>query len=114
MLRPLASFLALCLLLAGSAAAQTNARQANESKSKAVKTFTIAGKVSPDGKLVTAKDGENWSVTNPGTLVGHEGQLLKVKYQLAGGDHKIQVMSLKVLAAQTKYAVNRGDSVFRR
>lgn len=103
------SFLAVCLLLAASAAGQTKA----QGKST-VKTLTIHGKVSPDGKLLIGENGESWSVTNPGSLAGHEGQFVKVKYQPTQVSHSIDVVSLKILHSQTTGVPNPSDSAFRR
>lgn len=103
------SFLAVCLLLAATASGQTKA----QGKSTA-KTFTIHGKVSPDGKLLIGKNGESWSVTNPASLAGHEGQFVKVKYQLTQVSQNINVVSLKILNSQTKGVPNPGDAAFRR
>jgi hypothetical protein len=61
-----------------------------------------------------AKNGEFWSVTNPGALAGHESQQVKVKCQKASADHRILVLSLKTVVTQTNYKVNLGDAAFRR
>ena len=103
------SFLAVCLLLAATAAGQTKAQGKSTEK-----TFTIHGKVSPDGKLLIGKNGESWSVTNPASLAGHEGQFVKVKYELTQVGHHINVVSLKILHAQTTGVPNPSDSAFRR
>jgi hypothetical protein len=104
------SLLVVALLLPGAAAGQSN----SQSKSAKLKASTISGKVSPDGKSLTAKSGEPWSVANPAMLTGHEGQKVQVKCQLSSGDHNIRVLSVKTVAMQTKYAVNLGDAAFRR
>ncbi|HYL83095.1 MAG TPA: hypothetical protein VE263_02580 [Candidatus Angelobacter sp.] len=94
-------------LLAGTAAAQ----DLGVNKSKPV---TLSGKVSEDGKNVIAKNGQTWLVTNPATLSGHEGQQVKVKCRISSDSHNLLVLSLKAVAVQTRYAVNPGDSAFRR
>lgn len=103
------SVLAIPLLLPTPAAGQNNS-----GKSSTAKSITISGRVSEDGKSLIAKNGEPWSVTNPGALAGHESQQVKVKCQKASADHHILVLSVKTVATQTKYAVNLGDSAFRR
>jgi hypothetical protein len=103
------SFLVVPLLLSGTANGQNG-----EDKSAKLKASTISGKVSPDGKSLIGKNGEPWSVANPATLTGHEGQQVKVKCQLSSADHNIRVLSVKTVATQTKYAVNLGDAAFRR
>jgi hypothetical protein len=104
------SLLLIPLLLLGTASGQSN----GQSKSAKPKASTISGKVSQDGKSLISKNGEPWLVVNPGTLAGLEGQEVKVKCRLAAGRHDIHVLSVKTVAAQTKYAVNLGDAAFRR
>jgi hypothetical protein len=104
------SFLLVPLLLPGTALGQSN----RHGKSTAPKASTISGTVSQDGKSLIGKSGEPWFVANPATLVGHEGQQVKVKCQLSSGMHDIHVLSVKTVATQTKYAVNLGDAAFRR
>ena len=104
------SFLVVGLLLPGIAAGQGNS-QGKSTKSKA---STVSGQVSQDGKSLIGKDGEPWLVENLGALAGHEGQQVKVKCQTSSGSHDIRVLSVKMVATQTKYAVNLGDAAFRR
>jgi hypothetical protein len=104
------SVLAISLLLPIPAAGQNK----GSGKSSAAKSFTISGRVSEDGKSLVAKNGEPWSITNPGALAGHESQQVKVKCQKVSADHRIQVLSVKTVATQIKYAANPGDSAFRR
>jgi hypothetical protein len=103
------SFLALSLLLPIPAAGQNN----NGAKPSKAKSITISGRVSEDGKILIVKNGETWSVINPGALAGHESQQVKVKCQRVSADQHIQVLSVKTVAMQ-KYAVNLGDAAFRR
>lgn len=100
------SFALISFLVATAASGQGG-------RSKPTKKFTMAAKVSQDGKLLVSGDGQSWPVTNPNVLVGHEGQLVKVKCQPFQGRHEIQVLSLR-LGTETKYAVNLGDSAYRR
>lgn len=104
--RVILSFAAISLLVTGTAAGQSR-------QGKATKKFSMAAKVSQDGKLLLSGDGQSWPVANPNMLVGHEGKQVKVKYQLIQDSHNIQVLSLK-LETQNKYAVNLGDSAYRR
>jgi len=104
------SFLLIPLLLPGTAGGQSNVQR----QSGKPKTSTISGKVSEDGKGLIGKNGQPWLVANPDALVGHEGQQVKVKCQISSGSHDIRVLSVKMVAIQTKYAVNLGDAAFRR
>jgi hypothetical protein len=104
------SLLAFPLLLPIPAAGQNN----GSAKSSAAKSITISGRVSDDGKSLIPKNGEPWSITNPGTLAGHEGQQVKIKCQRLSADHRIQVLSVITVATQIKYAANPSDSAFRR
>ncbi|OLC93214.1 MAG: hypothetical protein DMG35_05365 [Acidobacteria bacterium] len=104
------SFLAIPLLLPIPAAGQNN----SSGKSSTAKSITISGRVSEDGKSVIARNGEPWSVTNPGALAGHENQQVKVKCQKTSADHSVRVLSVKTVATPTMYHVNPSDSAFRR
>jgi hypothetical protein len=104
------SFLLIPLLLPGTASGQSNVQD----KSIKPKTSSILGKVSEDGKGLIGKNGQPWLVANPGALVGHEGQQVKVKCQISSASHDIRILSVKVAAIQTRYAVNLGDAAFRR
>ena len=110
MKRLVLSFFVIPLLLAGSAAGQDY----SQSKSTTPKASTVSGKVSPDGKSLIGKNGEPWLVANPATLAGHEGQRVKVKCRISSITHDIRILSVKMVAAQTIYAVNLGDAAFRR
>lgn len=83
-------------------------------KSSAAKAITMSGRVSEDGKSLVAKNGESWSVMNPGTLAEHVGQQVKVKCQIASAAHDIRVLSVKTMATLATFHPNPGDSVFRR
>lgn len=102
-------FLAVPLLLPVSAFGQDH----NAAKSSSPKSITISGRVSEDGKTLTAKNGESWSVTNPSALTSRENQQVKVKCE-AAANHSVRVISLKILATPVTYHANPGDSAFRR
>jgi len=104
------SFFLLPLLMPGSAAGQSD----SQSRSVTARVSTVSGQVSPDGRSVIPKNGDSWLVANPGALAGHEGQQVKVKCQISSSAHQIHVLSVKIVATQTRYAVNLGDSAFRR
>jgi len=104
------SFLVVGLLLPGIAASQSNSR----GKPTKRKASTVFGQVSQDGKSLIGKNGEPWLVENPGALAGHEGQQVKVKCQFSSDSQDIRVLSVKMVATQTRYAVNLGDAAFRR
>lgn len=102
------SILAVPLLLPVPAAGQNQGGKPN-----AAKSITISGRVSQDGKSLIATNSESWSVTNPGTLAGHENQQVKVKCETST-DHSIRVLSVKIVATPTTYHFNPNDSAFRR
>jgi len=110
MKRLVLSLIVVALLLPGTAAGQSN----SQSKSTTPKASTVSGKVSQDGKSLIGKNGEPWLVANPATLAGHEGQQVKVKCRISSITHEIRILSVKMVTAQTIYAVNLGDAAFRR
>lgn len=103
------SILAVPLLLPVPAAGQNT-----NSGKRAEKSVTISGRVSEDGRSLIAKNGESWSVTNPGALAAHENQQVKAKCQISSANHDIRVLSLKIMATPATYHVNPSDSAFRR
>jgi hypothetical protein len=109
-MKNLALFPMLVLLLAGTAAGQSRSND----RSTVPKSSTIAGRVGQDGKTLTGKHGESWLVANPAMLAGRDGQLVKAKCELSPGGHDIHILSVKMVATQTKYGVNLGDAAFRR
>jgi len=102
-------FLAVPLLIPVSAFGQDQ----NAAKSSATKSITISGRVSEDGKMLIAKNGEAWSVMNAVALAGHENQQVKVKCETSAG-HSIRVRSIKILATPATVHANPSDSAFRR
>jgi hypothetical protein len=78
------------------------------------KTVTISGRVSDDAKKVVSENNEKWAVSNPETLTTRAGQQVTVKCRLDLEKNKIQVLSVKPAANETRYAVNYGDAAFRR
>jgi hypothetical protein len=110
MKRPILSFLLITLALCCCALGQQNSAV----KSSASRASTISGKVSKDGRSLIERNGQPWSVTNPEALVGRQDGQVKVKCQITPGSHDIFVLSVKTATPQTTYAVNLGDSAFRR
>lgn len=110
MKRLVLSFLTVPLLLPVSAFGQNQ----NTAKYNAAKAITMSGRVSEDGKTLTAKNGESWSVMNPDALAGNVSQQVKVKCQISSATHDIRVFSVKILSTPVTYHVNPGDSAFRR
>ena len=78
------------------------------------KAVTISGKVSDDGKMIVSEANEKWAVSNTDALLGREGQPITVKCRLDLEKNKIQIISVKRVEIETKYAANKGDSAFRR
>ena len=69
---------AITLLTLGVASAQDtmnhDSMKADASKVDTSKTVDVKGKTSDDGKIfVSDKDSENWSISNPDVVKGHEG-----------------------------------------
>ena len=110
MKRLIFSFLLLPLALCCGASGQQNVAV----KSSAFKASTISGKVSEDGRSLVERNGQPWSVSNPEALVGKQDRQVRVKCRISPGSHAIFVLSVKTAVPQTTYAVNLGDSAFRR
>ena len=65
-----------------------------------MKTVSLAGTVSTDGKtLVNDKDEKAWAVSNPDALKGYEGRKVKVKGHADAAKTEIQILSVKIRRA---------------
>ena len=75
----------LALLMYAVAVAQYGTQQPDNSKSSmSMKTISITGKISDDGKMfVSDKDSKSWTISNPEAVKGHEGY--QVTLQARGG-----------------------------
>jgi hypothetical protein len=103
------------LLISGAVSAQEKAiPQKPDNATVATKPLTVSGQVSSDRKtLVTDIDSE-WSVSNPDTLKGHEGQRVTVKCYVDTDKSSLQVLSVKREAGESRYSARYTDSAFRR
>lgn len=109
MKRPIFTFLLIPLALCCCASGQQNGTVKSASKAS-----SISGKVSGDGRNLIERNGQPWSVTNPEALVGNQDRQVKVKCRISPGSHDIFILSVKTATPQATYAVNLGDSAFRR
>jgi hypothetical protein len=98
---------AAVLLFSAVGAAQTSGTKTSSTKA------VVSGKVSPDGKTIIG-DHNTWSVSNPDSLAGREGHLVKLKVRLYAATNEIRILAVRLLDSQTQYAANKGDSAFRR
>ena len=71
-------------------------QEAAKAEKTAAKAVTLTGKVSPDGKTFVDKDNKSWTVTNPETLKGHEGQEVTLTAQTDPAKKEIHVISVKM------------------
>jgi hypothetical protein len=72
----------------------------------------LAGKVSNDGKTLTAEDDNVWSVSNAGKLQGFEGRNVTVKCRMEPDSRAIHVLS--VVEPSDHFPANSKDSAFRK
>jgi hypothetical protein len=88
----------LALLMYAVAVAQYGAQQPDNSKSSmSVKTVSITGKISDDGKMfVSDKDSKSWTISNPDAVKGHEGYQVTLQAQVDADKNEVYVVSLKM------------------
>jgi len=101
----LSVLLATVLLMAGVAGAQ--------SAHAKLKPVTLTGRVSQDGQMLMADKGTSWILSNTQAVKGHEGRLVTVKCTLEPAQNRVHVLSVKG-SSEARFAVNLGDSAFRR
>jgi hypothetical protein len=93
----IASF-ALATLMSSVVVAQYGAPQPDNTKSgMSMKTASITGKISDDGKIfVNDKDGKSWTISNPDAIKGHEGHHVTLQAHVDADSNEIKVLSLKM------------------
>jgi hypothetical protein len=106
------ALLSLALLLVSSTAA--SAQNHANSTSSPKKAVTISGQLSADGKTLVGENDDIWTISNPGVLVGREGQPITVKCQLSSDKSSIHVFFVKAGITEAKYVAKNSDSAFRR
>lgn len=107
---------AAVLFLSSTAMAQNSASGSSKNTAAphaSAKAVIMSGVVSDDAKNFVSDDNTIWTVSNPAVLMGHEGQEVSVKCQLAE-KNTIRVFSVKLGVREVHYAANKGDSAFRR
>jgi hypothetical protein len=61
-----------------------------------MKTVSLTGKISDDGKMfVSDKDSKSWT-SNPDAVKGHEGHHVTLQAQVDAGKNEVHVVSLKM------------------
>jgi hypothetical protein len=88
----------LALLMYAGAVAQYGTQQPDNSKSSmSMKTVSITGKISDDGKtFVSDKDSKSWTISNPDAVKGHEGHHVTLQAQVDADKNEVHVVSLKM------------------
>ncbi|HSZ00673.1 MAG TPA: hypothetical protein VK788_14335 [Terriglobales bacterium] len=89
---------AMAMLMSSVAVAQYGAQQPDNAKSgMSMKTASITGKISDDGKIfVNDKDGKSWTISNPDVVKGHEGHHVTLQAHVDADTNEIKVLSLKM------------------
>ena len=98
---------ALVLWLSLSAVAQdTGAQQPSDQQGsmsqgqmggkKAHAKSHLMGKISDDGKTLTDKKGQSWTIDNPDAVKGHEGHEVSLRGHVDTASNSIHVTSLKM------------------
>jgi hypothetical protein len=77
------------------------------------KAINLSGKVSDDGKVLTADDENDWRVTNADLMRGLEGRYVVVKCRMDVIKRAIRVLSVEE-PSETKNTRHLGDAAFRR
>ena len=102
--------LAVVLLSVIATAQDTKAAPSTDS----TRAVTLSGRVSDDGMTLVSDGDREWLVSNADALDGHEGHQVTVKCRPYPGEHRIQVLSVKMARGAAKYTANLQDSAFRR
>ena len=91
-----AAFLSTLTLSTMSFAQDTMKPDAGSAKAS-MKTVSIPGKISDDGKsFVADKDGKSWNIETPDAVKGHEGHHVILKAHPDADKMEVHVVSLKM------------------
>jgi hypothetical protein len=93
--------------------AQTAGKDRYRQQGASTTGIDLAGKVSKDGKTLTADDDNVWSVSNAGKLQGFEGRNVTVKCRTDLSQRSIHVLSI-VQPSYDHFPANSKDSAFRK
>jgi hypothetical protein len=109
------SITAVALLLFASPFTQARGAPMGDGSRPAAPTkgMNLSGKVSNDGKILTADDENDWRVMNADLLKGFEGRYIVVKCRMDVSKQAIRVLSVEE-PSEAKHAVHLGDAAFRR
>ena len=85
------------LLMSTVAVAQDGMKQDSTKSDTSMKTASVTGKISDDGKtFVNDKDSKSWTISNPDAVKGHEGHHVTLKAHLDTDKNEVHVVSLKM------------------
>ena len=75
---------------------QGSMSQGQMSGKKAHAKSHLMGKISDDGKTLTDKKGQSWTIDNPDAVKGHEGHEVSLRGHVDTASNSIHVTSLKM------------------
>lgn len=75
---------------------QGSMSQGQMSGNKAHAKSHLMGKISDDGKTLTDKNGQSWTIDNPDAVKGHEGHEVSLRGHVDTAANSIHVTSLKM------------------
>jgi hypothetical protein len=114
--------LAIALLMPISALCQdaakpdATAQTSLSSRPTSAKPKTISGKVGENGRTITTAKNNLWTIANPEILKEHAGRQVRVKCRISSNAEAsvIEILSVKIVPSEVKFAANPGDAAFRR
>ncbi len=99
------------LLLSLIALAQNPAKTNRTRPATAKKIVALSGAIGDDGLTLVNNEINVWTITNPSSLKGYEGEYVTVRCRLDPDKHSMHVISVE---AQPLVKASLGDSAFRR
>jgi opacity protein-like surface antigen len=75
---------------------QGSMSQGQTSGKKAHAKSRVSGKISDDGKTLTDKKGQNWTIDNPDAVKGHEGHEVTLRGDVDTASNTVHVKSVKM------------------
>jgi hypothetical protein len=76
---------------------QGSMSQGQMSGKKAHAKSHVSGKISDDGKTLTDKKGQSWTIDNPDAVKGHEGHEVTLRGDVDTASNTVHVKSVKMM-----------------
>jgi hypothetical protein len=115
MRKPVALIVGVLLAAMSAVGQQASTRPEATTANRIRKAVSLAGAVSDDARMfVRDSDSSVWTIDNPESLKGYEGQSVRLQGLLVPEKNEMHVLLVKTAKHSTQYLTQKDDSAFRR